>query len=67
VTFRKVVVGRYAVTTMLTRDSGDVKVISVLLVSIALIALVALGVIIGVHAFLAGVGHYAPWEQIWAG
>ncbi len=52
---------------MLTKASGDVKVLSVLLVSIALVALVALGVFIGVHAFLAGVGHYAPWEQIWAG
>jgi hypothetical protein len=52
---------------MLTRASGDVKVISVLLVSIALVARDALGVFIGVHAFLAGVGHYAPWEQIWAG
>ena len=52
---------------MLTKAIGDVKVISVLLVSIALVALVALGVVIGVHAFLAGVGHYAPWEQIWAG
>jgi hypothetical protein len=52
---------------MLTRASGDVKVISVLLVSIAFVALVALGILVGVHAFLAGVGHYAPWEQIWAG
>jgi hypothetical protein len=52
---------------MLTKASGDVKVLSVLLVSIALFVLVALGVFIGVHAFLAGVGHYAPWEQIWAG
>ena len=57
----------YADPTMLTKASGDVKVLSVLLVSIGLIALVALGVVIGVHAFLAGVGHYAPWEQIWAG
>ena len=52
---------------MLTRASGDVKVLSVLIVFIGVIALVALGILIGVHAFLAGVGHYAPWEQIWAG
>jgi hypothetical protein len=52
---------------MLTKASGDVKVLSVLLVSIGLLVLVALGVVIGVHAFLAGVSHYAPWEQIWAG
>jgi hypothetical protein len=52
---------------MLTKASGDVKALSVLIVSIGLIALVALGILIGVHAFLAGVGHYAPWEQIWAG
>jgi hypothetical protein len=52
---------------MLTKASGDVKVLGVLLVSIGVVALIALGVIIGVHAFLAGVGHYAPWEQIWAG
>ena len=65
--FRKVAVERYADATMLIKASGDVKVLSVLLVWIALIALVALGVVVGVHAFLAGVGHYAPWEQIWAG
>jgi hypothetical protein len=52
---------------MLTKASGDVKALSVLIISIGLIALVALGILIGVHAFLAGVGHYAPWEQIWAG
>jgi hypothetical protein len=57
----------YADPTMLTKASGDVKAISVLIVSIGVIALVALGILIGVHAFLAGVGHYAPWEQIWAG
>jgi hypothetical protein len=44
-----------------------VKALSVLLVSIGLFALVALAIAIGVHAFLAAVGHYAPWEQIWAG
>jgi hypothetical protein len=65
--FRSVAVGEYAGTTMVTKASGDVKVLSVLIVSIGLIALVALGIVIGVHAFLAGVGHYAPWEQIWAG
>jgi hypothetical protein len=65
--FRSVAVGEYAGTTMVTKASGDVKVLGVLLVSIGLIALVALGILIGVHAFLAGVGHYAPWEQIWAG
>jgi hypothetical protein len=52
---------------MLINASGNVKMLSVLLVSIGLLVLVALGVVIGVHAFLAGVGHYAPWEQIWAG
>jgi hypothetical protein len=65
--FRSVAVGDYAGTTMLTKASGNVRVLSVLLVSIGLIALVALGIFIGMHAFLAGVGHYAPWEQIWAG
>jgi hypothetical protein len=60
-------VERYADSTMLIKASGDVKVLSVLLVWIARLALVALGVVVGVHAFLAGVGHYAPWEQIWAG
>jgi hypothetical protein len=65
--FRSVAVWEYAGGTMVTKASGDVKVLSVLIVSIGLIALVALGIVIGVHAFLAGVGHYAPWEQIWAG
>jgi hypothetical protein len=32
-----------------------------------LLALVALAVFVGIHVFLAAVGHYAPWEQIWAG
>jgi len=67
VMFRGVPSCRYAVTTMLTVAGGQVKVFSVLLVSIGLLALVVLAVAIGVHAFLAGVGHYAPWEQIWAG
>ena len=52
---------------MLTIARGHVKVCSVFLVSIGLLALVALAIAIGVHAFLAGVCHYAPWEQIWAG
>lgn len=65
--FRKVAAGRYADATMLTKASGDAKMLSVFLVLIALVALIALGVVVGVHAFLAGVGHYAPWEQIWAG
>jgi hypothetical protein len=52
---------------MLAIAGGNVKIFSVFLVSISLAALVALAIVIGVHAFLAGVGHYAPWEQIWAG
>ncbi len=52
---------------MLTITDGPVKVFRVFLVSIGLLALVALAIVIGVHVFLAGVGHYAPWEQIWAG
>ncbi len=52
---------------MLTIAGGPVKVFSACLVSIVLLALVALAIAIGVHAFLAAVGHYAPWEQIWAG
>jgi hypothetical protein len=59
--------GRYADTTMLAIAGGNVRVFSVFLVSISLAAIVALAIAIGVHAFLAGVGHYAPWEQIWAG
>jgi hypothetical protein len=47
--------------------SGRLKVFRVLLVSIGVLALFALSIAIGVHAFLAAVGHYAPWEQIWAG
>ena len=58
---------RYADATMLTIASGQVKAFSVLLVSISLIALVVLAIAFGIHAFLAAVGHYAPWEQIWAG
>jgi hypothetical protein len=52
---------------MRTIAGGPVKVFSVFLVSIGLLALVALAIAIGVHAFLAAVGRYAPWEQIWAG
>jgi hypothetical protein len=59
--------GGYAVTMMLKIATGHAKVFGVFLVSISLLALVVLAIAIGVHAFLAGVGHYAPWEQIWAG
>jgi hypothetical protein len=52
---------------MLTIAGGQVKVFGVLLASIGLLALVALAIAIGVHLFLTDVGHYAPWEQIWAG
>jgi hypothetical protein len=52
---------------MLTIADGQAKGFSVLLVSIGVLALVVLAIAIGVHVFLAGVGHYAPWEQIWAG
>jgi dihydrodipicolinate synthase/N-acetylneuraminate lyase len=52
---------------MLTTARGQVRVLSGFLVSIGLLALVALAIAFGVHAFLAAVGHYAPWEQIWAG
>ena len=52
---------------MLIIAGGQVKGFSVLLVSICLLAALALVIAIGVHVFLAGVGHYAPWEQIWAG
>lgn len=58
---------KYAVTTMLTVANGRGKVFTAFLVSIGLLALVALSIAIGVHAFLTAVGHYAPWEQIWAG
>ncbi len=52
---------------MLTIAGGHVKVFSVFLVIIGLLALVALVIVVGIRVFLAGVGHYAPWEQIWAG
>ena len=65
--FRGVVAVGYAHATMLITAGGQVRAVSVLLVSICLLAVVALVIAIGVHAFLAAVGHYAPWEQIWAG
>jgi hypothetical protein len=52
---------------MLTIASGHAKVFNVFLLAIGLLALVALAIFVGIHVFLAGVGHYAPWEQIWAG
>jgi hypothetical protein len=52
---------------MLTIAGGQTKVFSVFLIAIGLLVLVALVIAIGVRVFLAGVGHYAPWEQIWAG
>jgi hypothetical protein len=52
---------------MLKIAGGHAKVFSVFLVSIGLLVLFALAIAIGVHVFLAAVGHYAPWEQIWAG
>jgi hypothetical protein len=52
---------------MLTVTQGHAKGLSVFLVSIGLLFLVALAIALGYRAFLAGVGHYAPWEQIWAG
>jgi hypothetical protein len=52
---------------MLRIAGGHVKVFSVFLVTIGLLALVALVILVGIHVFLAAVGHYAPWEQIWAG
>jgi hypothetical protein len=49
---------------MLTITGGQGKVFSLFLVSIGLLALVGLAIAIGVHLFLAAVGHYAPWKQI---
>lgn len=65
--FRDVPAVGYAHATMQTIAGGQIRAFSVLLVSIGLLALVGLVIAIGVHAFLAAVGHYAPWEQIWAG
>ena len=52
---------------MLTIAGGHAKVLNVFLLAVGLLALVALAVFVGIHVFLAAVGHYAPWEQIWAG
>jgi hypothetical protein len=52
---------------MLTIAGGHAKVFNVFLMAIGLLALVALGIFVGIHVFLSAVGHYAPWEQIWAG
>jgi hypothetical protein len=52
---------------MRTIARGRGKVFTAFLVSIGLLALVALSIAIGVGVFLDAVGHYAPWEQIWAG
>ncbi|MGC2398747.1 MAG: hypothetical protein WA510_03140 [Acidobacteriaceae bacterium] len=58
---------RYADARMLIVARGHARVFTVFLASVGLIALVLLAIAIGVHAFLAGVARYAPWEQIWAG
>jgi hypothetical protein len=52
---------------MLTIASGNAKIVNVFLLAIGLFALAALVIFVGIHVFLAAVGHYAPWEQIWAG
>jgi len=52
---------------MLIVARGRARIVNVFLASFGLIALVLLAIAIGVHVFLVGVGHYAPWEQIWAG
>jgi hypothetical protein len=52
---------------MLTIANGRGRAFTAFLVSVGLLALVALSIAIGVRAFLTAVGHYAPWEQIWAG
>jgi hypothetical protein len=52
---------------MLTIAGGHAKVVYVFLLAIGLFALVGLVILVGIHVFLAAVGHYAPWEQIWAG
>jgi hypothetical protein len=65
VMYHNVVASGYAVATMQTIADSHAK--GVLLVSLGLLALVVLLIAIGIHVFLAGVGHYAPWEQIWAG
>jgi hypothetical protein len=52
---------------MLTVAHSHVNMLGVLLVAIGLVVLVGLVVVVGIHVFLTAVGHYAPWEQIWAG
>jgi hypothetical protein len=52
---------------MQTIAGGNAKIFNVFLLAIGLLALVVLGIFVGIHVFLAAVGHYAPWEQIWAG
>jgi hypothetical protein len=52
---------------MRTIARGRGKVFTAFLVSIGLLALVALSIAIAVRVFLTAVGHYAPWEQIWSG
>jgi hypothetical protein len=52
---------------MLTIAGGHVNLLSVLLVAIGLLVVVGFVIVVGIHVFLTAVGHYAPWEQIWAG
>ncbi len=52
---------------MQTIAGGHAKVLNVVLLAIGLFALGTLAVFVGIHVFLSAVGHYAPWEQIWAG
>jgi hypothetical protein len=52
---------------MLTIAGGHAKIVNVFLLAVGLFALAALVIFVGIHVFLAAVGHYAPWEQIWAG
>jgi hypothetical protein len=52
---------------MLTVAAGHAKVVNVFLLAIGLLALIVLGIFVGIHVFLSAVGHYAPWEQIWTG
>lgn len=58
--------GGYPSTEMLFFANRQVDIFSVCLVSISLLALVSgdrcrqLGIFVSV-------GHYAPWEQLWAG
>lgn len=46
---------------------GQARVLHVVLLAIGLFALGTLAVFVGIDVFLSAVGHYAPWEQIWAG